>query len=142
MMIPLPGRKSLQDIKAEALILNALDGAGGAPRLTGLIKEDPKALVMEFCSGIHFSDYLKTTTDAQCTEISLKLKDALQSFHSKGYAHMDIHTQNVLGDPTDATIHLIDVGLSEKLTDAGRQKDIDASNRLIEGDTGGAAEEW
>lgn len=104
-----------QSLIKEAQVLKDLDGAGGVPRLIGLTEEDPQALLMEFCPGVSLEDFLEDCSPTECRKVLDKLEKALESFHDKGYAHLDLHTNNVIVDPSaENTVHIIDVGLSQK----------------------------
>lgn len=117
----------------EAKILQELDGAGGAPRLYGITREDPVSLVMELCPGVTLAHYFMKY--GYQNNIVKKTKHAVHDFHRKGYAHRDLNLYNIMVDPDDNNkIHIIDAGSARKLTEENsflKKKDFKAFYRFL-----------
>lgn len=101
----------------EAYVLWALNGAGGAPRLLGVTQDEPKAIVMEFVSGMVFQKYAETCGPDMFKKLVKKVKGAVTTIHKTGYVHGDLHLDNVIIDVKNHhKVHIIDVGLATKPT--------------------------
>lgn len=108
----------------EAKILLALNGAGGIPRLIGVIrKEDPCGLVMEFVPGMDFCDFIRRYSQKKINCALENIRDAIKALHSAGYAHTDIHYGNIRVDvANNLQIHMIDAGNARKMTDNNKER--------------------
>ncbi|XP_042217344.1 MAP kinase-interacting serine/threonine-protein kinase 1-like [Homarus americanus] len=114
-----------QSLMAEALALYHLNGAGGAPVLYGVTSEDPQALVMEYCSGVTVDKFLESHSKEECLEAFTSMSEALDQLHAKGYAHRDLHEENIIIDAScrPYTAHIIDLGCAIRLKNDGRDSD-------------------
>ncbi|KAG7163250.1 tyrosine-protein kinase Yes-like [Homarus americanus] len=102
--------------ETEALL--RLDGAGGAPRVTGFCN-DPPAILQEFKGLVTLEDILNQLHDERETrynliEVGLRIGEQLEDFHRSGLIHNDLKRDNILvhGSPSNPQVSIIDVGLA------------------------------
>nr|XP_045601013.1 casein kinase I-like [Procambarus clarkii] len=105
-------------LEQEAKVLQSLNGAGGAPVLFGVTHEEPFYLVMSHCPGHELQMFSGSCTHLEGLQVFIKLCEAVEEIHKKGFAHNDLHSENILVDRTSSNfiIHIIDMGYAEPLT--------------------------
>lgn len=110
-----PRRASI--FRQEAEILKALAGVRGVPRLYGVTKTTPRALVMSRCRGITVKDLKKRGQTRLCLVAVLSLCRIVSAVHQRRICHRDLHGGNILVDFTgggkDGDVWLIDFGQAE-----------------------------
>lgn len=114
-------KPSLKDLVNEAKVLQDVNTAGGAPLLYGISQvkqENTFVLVMSFCPGQTLYQYLENRSVTEYIRLFIKTCKAVDEFHGRGYAHRDLHFNNIIVEETvsDIIVHLIDVGLAKPLT--------------------------
>lgn len=108
-----------QMIVDEATTLLEVDGAGGTPRLVGLAKDGPRAVVMDYVPGRLLRDYLKSCpTKTHRNRVLDEVMKAVRSIRDKGFVHRDLNSNHIIVDTSNnSKIQIIDVGLARKVTD-------------------------
>ncbi|XP_064120662.1 trichohyalin-like [Macrobrachium nipponense] len=83
--------------KKEAKVLQALNGAGGAPLLLGTCSK-PTAILMEYCPGEEFLSIIYDTKNfpSLALEILSDIARKLHQIHLAGYVHVDLKPDNVM----------------------------------------------
>lgn len=126
-------RDSVTRLNHEHAVISDLQGLVGIPEVVShLVLAENTYLVEEQVSGkpLHHwaSDRLafragsRTEVEARLAEqanVLDALEGIIESMHHRGWAHLDLHSGNVLVGPDDVTVHLIDfensLPLSEEL---------------------------
>ncbi|KAK8719383.1 hypothetical protein OTU49_014065, partial [Cherax quadricarinatus] len=118
--------KTQQYDTTECRLLTAAAGAGGAPKIFGISKGLPSAIIMELCPGQPLYDFFECNPVDECKKAYEAVKIALLDFHTKGFTHQDLHPGNILIDRVDNkyVAHLIDLGKSRML---GQDPSMDKS---------------
>lgn len=103
----------LKEAVKEAKALLKVDGAGGAPKLYGIIY-DPLAIVMSRCPGVTFAKFIGKKSVEDCFKAYRAAIKALKDFHQTDFAHNDITESNIMirKQGQDYVAHLIDLGLA------------------------------
>lgn len=105
-----------KDLEWEAYVLWDLNGTGGCPRLVGVTEDKPTAIVMEFVPGVNLRRYAQTCTRLQFENVMRKAQNAVSQLHKAGYAHEDLHFQNIMvSTQCGKSVHIIDFGRAERL---------------------------
>ncbi|KAK8746163.1 hypothetical protein OTU49_017276, partial [Cherax quadricarinatus] len=101
----------VEEAVKEARALLKVDGAGGVPKLYGIIYE-PLAIVMSYCTGITFSKFILKNSLEDCLMAYKAAKEALKDFHKTDFAHNDITESNIMirKKGQNYIAHLIDLG--------------------------------
>ncbi|XP_042218340.1 serine/threonine/tyrosine-protein kinase HT1-like [Homarus americanus] len=109
---------SLKSFWKEAEKLVHLNGAGGAPRVTGFC-QDPPAILQEFKGRYTLKDIIEEFVEEKFTQydildLALRIGEQLYEFHQTGLIHNDLKFDNILinGPPTNPQVSIIDVGLA------------------------------
>lgn len=98
----------------EAEILQALAGMRGVPRLYGVTKTSPRALVMSRCQGTTIKELKRRGQTRESLAAIPSLCSIVSAVHERRICHRDLHGGNVLVDLTgggkDGDVWLIDFG--------------------------------
>ncbi|KAK8729644.1 hypothetical protein OTU49_008244 [Cherax quadricarinatus] len=122
----------------EAQMLHEADGAGGAPKLYGIIEGNPQALVMEYIPGITLQKFLQNSTYEEGLKVYNATAAALANFHNSGFAHLDLHCNNILVDNKNTAqpqCRLIDLGWARRISknfDLGLSQTLEDKSDLHE----------
>ncbi|EGU32020.1 Serine/threonine protein kinase and Signal transduction histidine kinase (STHK) with GAF sensor [Vibrio ichthyoenteri ATCC 700023] len=105
-----PEPHQLAALKREHLILQSLDGSGLPTPLGYIEAKNTAFLVREWVEGISLRDYFKSHTIslASAIEISTKITRLIGLLHRQSYCHRDISSGNILINPENGDITLID----------------------------------
>lgn len=103
-------------LKEEAKVMMTLNGAGGAPLVLAISREDP-FMIMSYVKGVTMSSLkIADVGPRRWLEIYEELVLKLTEIHSLGIVHCDLKGNNVLVDfgpnGDDLQVHIIDYGLS------------------------------
>lgn len=78
-------------------------------------------ILTEYFPGVPLSDFLvshpKNVSDEVQQQIIQSLKNTFSELHSNRIVHCDLNLSNVLVNPQDFSLRVIDLGLSKKITD-------------------------
>ncbi|KNH04010.1 CMGC/CK2 protein kinase [Perkinsela sp. CCAP 1560/4] len=103
-------------IKREIKILSIVSGGPNIVRLLDTV-QDPHsktpALIFEFIENMDFRTLYPKLTDLDVRYYMLSLLHALKFCHSKGIMHRDVKPHNIIINPYERTLRLIDWGLAE-----------------------------
>ncbi|XP_069167512.1 serine/threonine-protein kinase ULK2-like [Procambarus clarkii] len=127
--IKVPYFPDINKIENEAKVLHEVQGAGGAPILFGITREEPYSLVMTYCPGHTLGHYLLNHSTDDCLHAFVNLYTAVEELHSRGFSHNDLHSNNIIlhKNSSDVKIHIIDMGHAKLLlrdsTDEGTTLD-------------------
>ena len=103
-------------IKREIRILDIVSGGPNVVRLVDKVM-DPQsktpALIFEFLENMDFRELFPKLTDFEVRYYMLSLLHALNFCHSKGIIHRDVKPHNVIINPWERKLRLIDWGLAE-----------------------------
>lgn len=58
----------------------------------------PQAIVMEYIQGITLNKFLKTSTCQKGLKTHSAAAAEFSNFHDSGFAHLDLHTNNIIMD--------------------------------------------
>ncbi|AMD22983.1 HHR214Wp [Eremothecium sinecaudum] len=113
--------KVLKPVKMKKIYreLKILTNLTGGPNVIGLldIVQDPgskiPALIFEEVKNVDFRTLYPTFTLSDIQYYFMQLLIALDYSHSMGIMHRDVKPQNVMIDPTERKLRLIDWGLAE-----------------------------
>jgi serine/threonine protein kinase len=89
-------------------------------RRTFDIDVDNNSIIFEYCYGLDLLDYAneyKSANTRPLTRLFGKILDAVEYLHTVGVAHLDLKLENVMYDPENDTIKLIDFGEAVLLED-------------------------
>ncbi|EGR28383.1 hypothetical protein IMG5_176820 [Ichthyophthirius multifiliis] len=109
-----PVKKS--KIKREIKILQILKGSQNIIELLDVVKDSASktpALIFEFVENVDFRSIFPQLSDYEIRYQIYELLKALDYCHSKGIMHRDIKPQNIIVDPNNKILKLIDWGLAE-----------------------------
>ncbi|XP_064078592.1 neurofilament medium polypeptide-like [Macrobrachium nipponense] len=83
--------------RREAKVLQALNGAGGAPLLFGTCSK-PAAILMEYCPGEEFFSFINDSKNSPSLALGIlpDIARKLHQIHLAGYIHVDLKTDNVM----------------------------------------------
>lgn len=116
------GRDAVHRLNHEHDVLTAFDGLPGIPRVlarltswenTFLIEEQVPGKPLHHWASDQSAFRATSQRDVEARLIEQAavldaLESAVEAMHRRGWAHMDIHVSNVLVDPSDLRVHLID----------------------------------
>ncbi|EGR30332.1 hypothetical protein IMG5_134810 [Ichthyophthirius multifiliis] len=109
-----PVKKS--KIKREIKILQILKGGPNIVELQDVVRDSASktpALIFEYVENVDFRSLFPQLTDYEIRYYLYELMKALDYCHSKGIMHRDIKPQNIIVDPKNKILKLIDWGLAE-----------------------------
>lgn len=122
-------------IKREILILNNLKGGVNIITLYHAIK-DPvakiHALVFEYVNNVDFKQLYNTLSSSDIKFYLKELLKAIDYCHSMGIMHRDIKPHNVMIDPGNRSLRLIDWGLAE-FYHPGQEYNVRVASRCYKG---------
>ncbi|KAK8731515.1 hypothetical protein OTU49_007644 [Cherax quadricarinatus] len=98
--------------RKEAVILKALQGAGGAPILYGM-KTVPPVLLVSYKGSRRLCDIMADDS-FDLLRVGLEIGYKLREIHTAGYVHSDLKDDNVMveGSPEAPEVSIIDYGLT------------------------------
>ncbi|MCS6894152.1 MAG: protein kinase [Deltaproteobacteria bacterium] len=104
-------------ILREAIVLRLLSLSANCPKFVDLLNTGPrKSLVLEFIPGFSLEKLPYLGVSHERTLEALKaLVSGVKSIHSVGIIHNDIKPENIILNPENGGIHLIDFGHSDYL---------------------------
>ena len=107
--------QALRAYEREAEIAEHLQGLKGVAQL--IVRHSPqhRPLIVYQDKGATSLDRIIARSSmaiAQKTGISIKISDALAQIHSRGIVHRDVNPTNIIYSEKDATVEIIDFGLS------------------------------
>lgn len=113
--------KVLKPVKVKKIYreIKTLQNLTGGPNIIALydVVHDPKlkvpALVFEYVKNVEFRQLYPTFTIPDIQYYFIQLLTALDYCHSMGIIHRDVKPQNVMIDPVQRKLKLIDWGLAE-----------------------------
>jgi casein kinase II subunit alpha len=122
-------------IKREILILSNLRNGINIINLLDTVR-DPltktPALIFEHVNNVDFKTLYPTLSDPDIRYYILELLKALDFCHSNGIIHRDIKPHNVVIDPTQKKLRVIDWGLAE-FYHPGREYNVRVASRYYKG---------
>ena len=122
-------------IKREIRVLDIVSGGPNVIRLIDKVM-DPQsktpALIFEYIKNMGFRELYPKLTDLDVRYYILSLLHALNYCHSKGIMHRDVKPHNVIINPWDRKLRLIDWGLSE-FYHVGTEYNVRVASRYFKG---------
>lgn len=108
------GRPDPQRLLREARALARLDHESIIEVFDAGVHEGGVFIAMEYFEGASMDRWLRAQQPGldERVELFLRLADALRSAHAHGLVHRDVKPQNVLLDPSDRSIRVVDFGLA------------------------------
>lgn len=103
-------------IRREVLILSNLCGGPNIVELYDTVKDEGSSthsLVFEYVNAPDFKIFYPTLTDLDVRYYMFQLLIGLDFAHSRGIMHRDIKPHNVVIDPMNKTLRILDWGLAE-----------------------------
>ena len=92
-------------------------------------------LAMPLFPGVPLDDYLREypqLPNSQRKQITKSLLESLKVIHANGVVHNDIKPKNMLYDPVNKTVHIVDFGCAESTGARMRFADINTAKFAIE----------
>lgn len=109
--------KKRLNLQKEARALQRLAGVAGVPKLYGLTRSPPEALVMSLCSGDLLGNIMAHGDVRTFVTAILHTCTTVMNMHAKGVFHNDLHDENILVERTASgevqSVSILDFGLSE-----------------------------
>ncbi|OUL33570.1 hybrid sensor histidine kinase/response regulator [Nostoc sp. 106C] len=128
-----PTLKELTGLRLEYQVLNSLKGIAGVIQPLSLEKhQNGFALVLEDLSAISLKHFIDThqLSLKNFLLIATQLASALANIHNKQVIHKDIKPQNIIINPENLTVKLIDFSIASQLS---RENPTISNPNLIEG---------
>ena len=125
----------LEKVKREVRILQEMNQLGGPYRLVGYCQEPGSgrvALVSSLLEGPTLSKIGQGLQAEQVKKYVYQLLRTLDFAHSRGIMHRDVKPVNVIVNPTDESVSLIDWGLAEFYL-PGRELNLRVATRPFKG---------
>lgn len=119
----------------EAMMLRALSGIPGVPKLYGVTESPPYAMVMSRCRGETLDDLRRRGKIRCCLIVLQEVCGILGDVHKRGYYHGDVHAGNILLQFTNnhccMLVTLDKFGSAGTLSDRTDGKEIDGKMLCI-----------
>ncbi len=114
---PFPPIQDIEMIRHEYEIAKDLKHENIAQIFEILDNERTVLMFREYFEGISLSSFLQSKPELKTTQIlhiAIQISEAIQYIHSKNIIHKDINPNNILINPSNLSIKLIDFGIATK----------------------------
>jgi len=117
-----PEPLQLSALKREFQVLEALKGNGIPSSLEYIELKNSAVLVREWVEGLSLRDYQKShmVSVMEGLAIAVQIAQRLSTVHQQNYCHRDISPSNIILNPNNGEISLLDFGSSLEFPDKAR----------------------
>jgi len=101
----------------------------GLPRALDLVGEEQTILVMEFVPGVTLDSWASRPLPSPLAlvRVAIQICDVLTRIHEARLIHRDLAPANIIVEPTELAIHVIDLGLARPLGSQSHARDCSLS---------------